>query len=47
MELTRRSEEVEIKSFMLQMLFMATLHVAKLVRPAAQPFVKEITEEML
>ena len=46
-ELTRRSEEVEIKSFMLQMLFMATLHAAKLVRPAAQPFVKEITEEML
>ena len=46
-ELTRRSEEVEIKSFMLQLLFMATLHAAKLVRSAAQPFTKEVTEEML
>ena len=46
-ELTRRAEETEIRSFMLQLLFMATLHAAKLVRPAAQPFVKEITEEML
>ena len=46
-ELTRRSEEVEIKRFMLQLLFMATLHAAKLVRPAARPFIKEITEEML
>ena len=32
---------------MLQLLFMATVNAAKLVTPAAQPFVKEITEEML